>query len=281
MAYFVFRSKRIKGSFLGYLIPKKVWISQSSGVDVFLWVINGLVKVLLIGPYFVFGFALSDQVEASLVNTLGYPSAPLSETATIIWYTIILTLALDLSTYVVHLLMHKVPMLWEFHKIHHSATVLTPITQYRIHPIELLINNAKAIAVMGLVTGVFTYLSPHHLTELAVFGVNVFSFAFLFLGANLRHSHIELKYPSWLENILISPFQHQIHHSDKKEHFDSNLGSKFAIWDKLFGTLIRSKEVDRVAYGIGEETREYRSIWENLMLPFWKFAEYFIPKRNR
>ena len=267
MAYFVFCSKRIAGSVLEYLIPKKMWLSQSSGVDAVLWLINGLFKVFLIGPYFIFGFALSDWVEASLVDVLGYPSAPLSETATLIWYTVVLTLALDLSTYFVHLLMHRVPALWEFHKIHHAATVLTPITQYRIHPIELLVNNAKAISVMGVVTGVFSYLSPHHLTEMAVFGVNVFNFAFLFLGANLRHSHIEFKYPSWLENILISPFQHQIHHSENAAHFDKNLGSKFAIWDKLFGTLIQSKEVESISYGIGEENDKYRSIGENLYRP--------------
>ena len=43
--------------------------------------------------------------------------------------------------------MHKIPILWEFHKIHHSATSLNPITQYRLHPLELLINTLENIAI--------------------------------------------------------------------------------------------------------------------------------------
>ena len=62
----------------------------------------------------------------------------------------------------------------------------------------------------------------------------------MFFGANLRHSHVKLKYPSFLEYIFISPHQHQIHHSDNPIHFNKNMGSKLAIWDWLLGTLVLS-----------------------------------------
>ena len=93
--------------------------------------------------------------------------------------------------------MHKLPFLWEFHKIHHSATSLNPLTQYRIHPFELIINNIRSILIFGLVTGLFDYLSAHQIDKLVFLGVNVFHFIFLLLGANLRHSHVKLKYPKF------------------------------------------------------------------------------------
>jgi sterol desaturase/sphingolipid hydroxylase (fatty acid hydroxylase superfamily) len=190
-----------------------------------------------------------------------------------------LTVSNDLGTYLIHYLMHRVPMLWEFHKVHHSATVLNPVTQYRIHPVELVLNNVVATFVLGSVTGVFRFLSAHPISEFTFIGVNVLSFAFLFFGANLRHSHVPLKYFNWLEYIFISPFQHQIHHSNRPEHFDKNLGSKFALWDWMFGTLIRSEKVESVEFGIGnnEESR-YDTVWKSLARPFGNLWRSFGSK---
>ena len=64
------------------------------------------------------------------------------------------------------------------------------------------------------------------------------------MGANLRHSHVPLSYGRRLEQVLISPLQHQIHHSIAIEHQNRNFGSKFAIWDRMFGTLITAKQVE-------------------------------------
>ena len=269
LAYFVYSRSHIKESFLKYVFRRDVWLSASARVDYALIFFNAIFKVFLIGPYLIFGFYLSYKMEAFLPEIFGYPNRSLSATSTIVLYTIIITLASDFSTYVVHYLMHKIPWLWEFHKTHHSATVLNPITQYRIHPIELIINNARSILVLGVVTGVFRYLSAHHLEELTLIGANVFSFAFLAFGSNLRHSHIPLKYFNWLEYIFISPFQHQIHHSNKQEHFDRNMGAKLAIWDWMFGTLVRSEAVSKIEFGLGKhEDSNYETLWSNLLRPF-------------
>jgi len=96
----------------------------------------------------------------------------------------------------------------------------------------------------------------------------ILNFLFYFFGANLRHSHVKLKYFSFLEYIFISPYQHQIHHSNNQQHFDSNLGSRLAIWDYLFGTLIKSKEVKELKFGLGEEDQHYDSFSKNLLNPF-------------
>ena len=194
LAFYVYKKAGIRESFLAYVFDKESWTSRSAIVDYGLLFCNAFVKVFLIGPYLVFGIYLSYKVEGFLPDVFGYPKASLSATNTLVLYTISLTLLSDFATYIVHYLMHRIPFFWEFHKIHHSATTLNPITQYRLHPVELIINNAKGILVLGVVTGLFRYLSANPVDELTVIGANVFSFAFLLFGANLRHSRIPLKY---------------------------------------------------------------------------------------
>ena len=120
-----------------------------------------------------------------------------------------------------------------------------------------------------MTTGCFDYFSLHQISKIEFLGANVFSFVFLFFGANLRHSHVKLKYFNWVENIFISPLQHQIHHSSNPIHFDKNLGAKLAIWDWIFGTLIKSKSVKQLTFGLGKnETIKYKSLVQNLYMPF-------------
>jgi sterol desaturase/sphingolipid hydroxylase (fatty acid hydroxylase superfamily) len=276
LAFYVYKKAQVKGSFLAYVFDKESWVSKSAFVDYGLLFCNAFVKVFLIGPYLVFGIYLSYKVEGFLPDLFGYPKASLSASSTLILYTICLTLLSDFATYLVHYLMHRIPFLWEFHKVHHSATSLNPITQYRLHPVELIVNNAKGILVLGVVTGLFSYLSANPVELVTVIGANIFSFAFLVFGANLRHSRIPLKYFGWLEYIFISPYQHQIHHSKKTAHFNKNMGSKLAVWDWIFGTLIRSESVESLTFGIGKEEEPiYDSLWKNLVMPFKNLLSTF------
>lgn len=270
LAYYVYHKSRIKQSFFKYLFPKKVWASKSAFIDYFLFCFNSIVKIILIGPYIIIGFYIAFYVNEFLLQLFGFPNYSLGVTQTIILYTIALTIIGDFFTYIFHFLMHKIPFLWEFHKTHHSATSLNPITQYRIHPVELIINNIRGIIVFGLVTGVFDYLSGHSIDKLLFLGANVFHFVFLLFGANLRHSHVKLKYPKLLEYIFISPFQHQIHHSIDPKHFNKNMGSKFAVWDYIFGTLVHSESASRINFGIPKEDLNYNSFLGNLINPFVK-----------
>ena len=270
LAFYVFKTSKIRGSFWRYIFNKRVWLGRSAVVDYIFFFFNGLLKVLLLGPYIIFGFYIAFYINEYLLQIFGYPEFSLSITKTLVLYTITLTIVNDFFSYFIHYLMHKIPFLWEFHKTHHSATTLNPLTQYRIHPIELIINNVRNILVFGFITGIFDYLSHHQIDKVMFLGVNVFTFLFFFFGANLRHSHVKLKYPKLIEYIFISPFQHQIHHSKKKIHFNKNMGSKFAIWDYLFGTLVLSKSTSRLNFGIPNEDLKYDSAIENFSNPFIK-----------
>ena len=278
LAFYVYKKSSIKSSFIKYLFPKKIWLSKSAFVDYSLFCFNSLVKIVLIGPYIIFGFYIAFYTDEFLTVTFGFPKESIGITQTLVFYTIVLTVLNDLFSYIIHLGMHKLPFLWEFHKIHHSATSLNPLTQYRIHPFELIINNIRSILIFGLVTGLFDYLSAHQIDKLVFLGVNVFHFIFLLLGANLRHSHVKLKYPKFLEHILISPFQHQIHHSNNPKHFSKNMGSKFALWDWMLGTLVLSKSVGRISFGADKDNSKFDSLFKNLFNPFKAIAYSIINK---
>ncbi len=269
LALYVFYKSRKRGSFLKYIFNKEVWTSRSATIDYAMFLVNGIIKIVLIIPYTYFGFKILFYVSDYLTNSYGYVKNPLSMEKAVIYYTITLTLLTDLATYLTHLAMHKIPFLWEFHKIHHSATSMNPITQYRIHPIELIINNIQGLIVFGFVTGIFDYLADGHVNKWVFLGANVFSFAFFMLGANLRHSHVKLHYFDFLEYFFISPVQHQIHHSKNPKHWDKNMGSRLAIWDWIFGTLFTSKGVEKLSFGLGGgEDPKYVSFMQNMINPF-------------
>ncbi len=269
IAYYVFKKTRIRGSFKNYVLHKKVWLSKSAGIDYGMFLFNGLVKLLLITPYIYFGFEITFEVSDFLNSKFGYIEEPMGYKQSVILYTIALTIATDFVTYLFHLAMHKVPFLWEFHKVHHSATSMNPITQYRIHPIELLMNNILGFVVFGTITGIFTYLSDGQVNKWVFLGANVFSFVFFIVGANLRHSHVKFRYFKFLEYIFISPVQHQIHHSKNPKHWNKNMGSRLAIWDWLFGTLFLSEGVKKLSFGIGaREDEHYKTFKQNMLAPF-------------
>jgi sterol desaturase/sphingolipid hydroxylase (fatty acid hydroxylase superfamily) len=125
----------------------------------------------------------------------------------------------------------------------------------------------------GLVHGLFAYFYEGGIAEITVWELNLGLFLFYLFGYNLRHTHIWLPYPRWLSHILVSPAQHQIHHSDQPRHFDKNIGFIFAFWDWAAGTLYVPKHKEDFAFGLyGGEHRDFNSVWKLYALPFKKAA---------
>ena len=112
--------------------------------------------------------------------------------------------------------------------------------------------------------------------------VNAGIFAFYLIGYNLRHSQIWLSYPRWLSYILISPAQHQIHHSIDKKHWDRNMGLIFAFWDWVFGTLYVPKGYEKLEYGISrDEPNPFNSVVEIYLKPFRMAYDLMRPAAPR
>lgn len=254
----------------------KVWFHRSALVDYQVFLVNTIILALLIIPFFISSLMIMDSTKNQMIIWFGDREiVEVSVVWVIILYTIILWLVSDFTRFLLHFLLHKVPFLWKLHEVHHSAEVLTPITQYRMHPIEMLLFYFRGIFVIGIMSGLYLYYFPFVMVEegyMMVFGVNIFRFLFLFVGSNLRHSQIPVKFPAFLEFILISPYQHQIHHSKDQKHFDKNFGSHLAIWDWMFRSLVRSKEVEKVEYGI-PEGNPHKSLWKAYFAPFRRMVK--------
>jgi len=228
------------------LFDKKVWLHTSAKQDYIIWLINGLIKTTVVLPILFSAAPIAININKGLDSIFGeFNLAWLAPSLVPVLFTIMLFLLDDFTRFLLHFLSHRIPLLWRFHQIHHSAKVLTPITVYRIHPVESALYAVRLVLVQGISIGLGVYLFGVRLEVIDVLGANIFIFLFNIFGANLRHSHVWLSWGNKLENWFISPAQHQIHHSMEKQHYDKNFGSALSIWDKLFGSLLLANDTQR------------------------------------
>ncbi len=72
------------------------------------------------------------------------------------------------------------PILWEFHKVHHTAEVLSPLTVFRVHPIDSLVFANIGAIVLGVTGGVLSHLFGPSLTPFTLSGANAILVGFIF-----------------------------------------------------------------------------------------------------
>jgi len=246
----------------------KLWLHPSAVLDYVYFVFSSIIKIVLIVPIVIGATEVTFFVNNWLINQFGWIRIrSFSYTEIMILFTLSLFIFSDLTRYLLHRLLHSIPILWEFHKVHHSAKVLNPFTFYRVHPLENLLFGLRYSLTVGLVTGIFLYFFGARLGLIDIVGVNAIGFIFALIGSNLRHSHIHLSYPRFVEKLFISPYQHQIHHS--KLHNNRNYGGFLAIWDLIFGSLTHSKQVKFIKLGIERaEMKNFAKFYQLLFYPF-------------
>jgi sterol desaturase/sphingolipid hydroxylase (fatty acid hydroxylase superfamily) len=255
-------------SFIGYIFNKKIWWHSSAKIDYGLFVLNRIIKALLWAPIVMtmvpIAIGFSDFLELLFGNI-----QPVTTNPNIIigLFTLLLFLFDDLSRFLLHLALHKIPFLWDIHKVQHSAKVLTPMTIYRSHPIESYLYACRMALSQGVAVGIGYYFFGPTLSMFDVLGANVFVFIFNIMGSNLRHSHIRWSWGDKIERWFISPAQHQVHHSDNPLHFDRNLGSALAIWDRCCSTLVLASSVGRIRFGISAKDKGHQTLLEAYWRP--------------
>lgn len=226
------------------------WFNRSSVTDVGYLSLNSILKISLLIPLFGTHLWATIYVARFLQSSFGNgPEFDLPVWSVMALYTITFFIVEDFSRFILHYVMHKVPLLWRFHRVHHSATVLTPLTVFRVHPVEMLLYFTRGMWVFGFVSGTFVYLFGSKLSGWQILGVDALGFLFNFFGANLRHSHIWLGFGR-LERWFISPAQHQIHHSTLLEHRDKNFGTCLACWDRAMHSLVQSASRRNFRFGL-------------------------------
>lgn len=236
------------------VMQKTRLMASSSGVDLCWLIVNQLILKGWIAPFFALQVSVALWLNSLFMMLFGQGDFfKLDATLITVLFAFTLFFIDDFCKFIVHLGFHRLPFLWPFHAVHHSAATLTPLTLYRIHPVELVINSVRSFTVGALVSGAFVYLFANNISVFTIAGVNVFLFVFNLAGSNLRHSPFYLGFGRW-ESLFISPAQHQIHHSAEIRHFNKNFGSALAIWDWAFNCLVRSKTEQVTVFGLDKNS---------------------------
>ena len=280
-AWFMINKKLSLKKTLIKIFDKKIFFSKSDKSDYKIFLINQLI-MMIVSPFLITQLTIATALYFYF-HTIDWLSAGMfvgiAKIYIILSFTIFQFTIDDFSKYIVHRFMHKWPVLWALHKVHHSATVLTPMTVFRTHPLEGIIFSLRSAITQAIGISIFFYLFGNLVSLYTIVGVNVFVFVFNILGSNLRHSHIGIRYWKWLEYIFISPAQHQLHHSIAFEHHDKNFGAALAIWDWLFGSLHHSVEFETLHLGIKKDQKETTHNLKNLYLdPIHEIKKHIFNK---
>jgi sterol desaturase/sphingolipid hydroxylase (fatty acid hydroxylase superfamily) len=249
------RGRRVRlKTILRALFPKRIFNHPSNQADIGYLFFNVYVFGVVFGWAVLSYQFMTNGIIAGLVALLGpvEPSAlPTLVTRSII--TLMLFLAYELGYWFNHWLSHKVPVLWEFHKVHHTAEVLTPLTNFRVHPVYTWIfANILALSA-AIANGLGNYMFGQTAYQYAFSDTNIILVLFIHGYVHLQHSHMWISFRGALGRIFVSPAHHQVHHSSNPKHFNKNFGSCLALWDWMFGTLyIPDAEREPLTFGFAD-----------------------------
>lgn len=225
---------------------------------------------------------ISNGIIAGLVAAFG-PVAPSALPAFVsrAVITVMLFLAYELGYWFNHWLSHKVPLLWEFHKVHHTAEVLTPITNFRVHPVYgWIFANIIALST-AIAGGLGNYLFGNTAYQYAISDTNIILVLFIHAYVHLQHSHVWIAFTGALGRVFSSPAHHQVHHSGNSKHFNKNFGSCLALWDWMFGTLyVPQKEREPLVFGFPDRA-DAHTVKGELVDPLVKAAGHLKPIMRR
>jgi sterol desaturase/sphingolipid hydroxylase (fatty acid hydroxylase superfamily) len=257
--------------FLHFCVPPHILIGQQTRLDLLYATIKKAVRFLWVRA-FVSNITFAYFFYAALAP-LGRsgPAASLHHTPSSLERGVFLVVGivvLDFFTFFAHVLLHKIPVMWKFHKVHHSALTLIPMTNLRFHPVQELWDALWNGAGVGAWIALFSYVTSAPLMDVTILNINALILISCFSFHQLRHSHIYMRYPAWLERIFMSPAQHQIHHSREDRHLDRNLGLLLSCWDQMLGTIVYSEPVPVTNLGLTTGQQNYMTVRSLFTSPF-------------
>ena len=179
------------------------------------------------------------------------------------WLEIIVAIILlDLAIYVQHVIMHRVPLLWRLHRVHHADLDFDLTTGLRFHSIEILFSMLlKWLVIILLGPAAFAVL----VFETVLNGMAVFNHA---------NAKLPIKLDSVLRRLIVTPDMHRVHHSVIVDETNSNYGFNLSIWDRLFHTYRDQPARGHDAMTIGlagfRDAQQVSLLRGILMLPFDK-----------
>lgn len=268
------RNRRIRlRTIIRALFPKRM-LCASTYADIGYMHYNVFAHGVFFGWALVSYQYLTNKIIAALVVVAG-PVAPVALPTALEQSIIVVALFVgyELGYWIQHWLCHRVPFLWQFHRVHHSAEVLTPLTNFRVHPVDtILFANILAVTV-AVANGLTKYALGDTSHQYAVSGTNILLIVFIHLYVHLQHTELWIPLRGVLGRIFLSPAHHQLHHSDNPVHFNRNYGSCLAIWDWLFGTLyVPKQQREKLHFGVEPDRFPAHTISGELFAPFVRAA---------
>ena len=271
-AYVIFRRSKHHDQFVSFLFPKHVWSHPTAMLDVRYFFFHGLTGHFLMSGIAFAAYMSAINITLGLETFTEFKSAA-ARSGTIgfliaLGYLIIMAIVSDFLAFFLHYMQHKVPVLWQFHKVHHSGEVMHPLSNFREHPVDNIVYKLVINFGNGLAAGLLLNLIGYKPTAIEIIGISVVSFAFNMTAYQLRHSHIWLRWPGVWSKIFPSPAHHQVHHSRHPDHLDKNFAFLFPIWDVIFGTYEMPEDNKDVEFGIVEDSSELNSCLNLYVIPF-------------
>lgn len=230
------------------IIPFDVRTDRSFRADLKVYVIDSFTGALFAGPGLLLTGAIGMAVYGLMSDLAGQPAIGFPLLAAPACAMIMFVLA-ELSDWLFHFLEHKVPELWELHKLHHAVELLNPFTARRLHPVSLILNGILRGLISGVPAGLlmFTFgITIAEILALSLVASKIFSMTTL---NPLKHSHHPISFGP-LDRLLISPHMHQAHHSRLDAHIDKNFGTNLSVFDWLFGTAHKPRSGELIEFGL-------------------------------
>ena len=267
--------------FLEFCFPSVIVRHPSCKLDVLYIAIGQLIPGRVFVPFMITNIGTALLSYAG-VSWLCGPHPQHAEPLWLWWALLVAAVVVqDFMTFYAHYLEHRLPVLWELHKVHHSAEFLVPITNRRFHPLQGIVDNFANASGAGIFIGVTSYALDLPVHDNSIIGLDAYFLLNLMSFYHLRHSHIPMRY-GWLERHLISPMQHQLHHSREQRHWDRNFGLCFSWWDRLFGTVIYSDPNEHFTVGLPRDIQhEYGSPVQLFVVPIRNIARMAWRGRGR
>ncbi|MDH3328020.1 MAG: sterol desaturase family protein [Desulfobulbaceae bacterium] len=168
---------------------------------------------------------------------------------------------LDLFIYIQHVLFHRLPLLWRFHRMHHTDLDIDVTTGARFHPVEILLSVGIK---MGVVVAIGAPAWSVIVFEILLNGTSMFNHSDIF---------IPLRADGMLRLLVVTPDMHRVHHSVIIRETNSNYGFNFPWWDRVFSTYRAQPRAGHIDMAIGlanYRNPKWLTFQWMLMVPFMR-----------
>ena len=214
--------------------------------------INTVALALAFGALTTFVAAWTHEIQFGLLNLV-----PLSEPMR---FAFALTL-LDAWMYVWHRANHAIPLLWRFHRMHHSDRHMDVTTATRFHLGEQAASSILRLALIPLLGVEIWNLVVY---DAAVHVVTMFHHADVSLG----------RWDRRLRWLIVTPNMHKVHHSDRRPETNSNYSTVLSAWDRLARTFRLRADPKTIVFGLEEFADPSSQSWWGLWTtPFKKVPQ--------